>query len=219
MRVPGFRNGVSGCYVSRAVVHSILPLAVLEAVRNLDTPVEDGLAEFADELLVKRLGLSSTVAMQLAQYETLVGRGARFARPHVEALLRLVGRRPDADLVFSDAGRRAARRAVRRLSGLSRLAAHLAPSALGYPMARRAARAVLGGDLHREQQVPVALVRDSLAVSATPDGAACGVYGAAFAELLRLLVGFEGAMLHTSCRATGGAQCEWRAAPPDPRHH
>src|SRR6266851_1122243 len=153
MRVPGFRNGVSGCYVSRAVVHSILPLAVLEAVRNLDTPVEDGLAEFADELLVKRLGLSSTVAMQLAQYETLV---------------------------------------------------------------RRDARAVLGGDLHREQQVPVALVRDTLAVSATPDGAACGVYGAAFAELLRLLVGFEGAMLHTSCRATGGAQCEWRAAPPDP---
>ncbi len=219
MRVPGFRNGVSGCYVSRAVVHSILPLAVLEAVRNLDTPVEDGLAEFADELLVKRLGLSSTVAMQLAQYETLVRRDARVDPAHVEALLRLVGRRPDADLVFSDAGRRAARRAVRRLSGLSRLAAHLAPSALGYPMARRAARAVLGGDLHREQQVPVALVRDTLAVSATPDGAACGVYGAAFAELLRLLVGFEGAMLHTSCRATGGAQCEWRAAPPDPRHH
>src|SRR5229473_311289 len=134
MRVPGFRNGVSGCYVSRSVVHSILPLAVLEAIRNLDTPVEDGLAEFADELLVKRLGLSSTVAMQLAQYETLVRRDARVDPAHVEALLRLVGRRPDADLVFSDAGRRAARRAVRRLSGLSRLAAHLAPSALGYPM-------------------------------------------------------------------------------------
>ena len=200
------------------MVHSILPLAVLEAVRNLDTPVEDGLAEFADELLVKRLGLSSTVAMQLTQYEALVRRDARVDPALVEALLRLVGRRPDADLVFADAGRRAARRAVRRLSVVSRLAAHLAPNALGYTVARRAARAVLGGELRREQQVPVARVRDTLAVSATPDGAACGVYGAAFAELLRLLIGFEGAMLHTACRATGAAQCEWRAAPPDPRH-
>jgi len=45
------------------------------------------------------------------------------------------------------------------------------------------------------------------------------LYAAAFAELLRLLVGFEGAMLHVACRATGGDRCEWRAAPPDPRHH
>ena len=201
------------------MVHSILPLAVLEAVRNLDTPVEDGLAEFADELLVKRLGLSSTVAMQLTQYEALVRRDAGVDAAHVEALLRLVGRRPDADLVFADAGRRAARRAVRRLFGLSRLAAQLAPNALGYVVARRAAHAVLGGDLRREQQVPVARVGDTLAVSATPDGAACGVYGAAFAELLRLLVGFEGAMLHTACRTGGAPQCEWRAAPPDSRHH
>src|SRR5438876_95460 len=87
----------------------------------------------------------------------------------------------------------------------------------GLGFARRAARAVLGGDLRREQQVPVARVGDTLAVSATPDGAACGVYGAAFAELLRLLVGFEGAMLHTACRTGGAPQCEWRAAPPDSR--
>jgi len=37
-------------------------------------------------------------------------------------------------------------------------------------------------------------------------------------ELLRLLVGYEGAMLHVVCRARGGAACEWRAAGPDPRH-
>src|SRR5207245_899061 len=71
----GFRNGVGACYVTRAVIHSIVPLAVLEAVRNLDTPVEDGLSEFAEELLSKRLGLSHTVAIQLAQYATMVGRG------------------------------------------------------------------------------------------------------------------------------------------------
>src|ERR1700756_3070 len=108
-----------------------MPLAVLEAVRNLDTPVEDGLTEFADELLSKRLGLSPTVAMQLAEYEALVRRDAHVDRAHVEALLRLVGRRPDADLVFADAGRRAARRGVRRLFLFTRLAARAGPRALG----------------------------------------------------------------------------------------
>jgi predicted hydrocarbon binding protein len=193
------------------VVHSIVPLAVLEAVRNLDTPVEDGLTEFAEELLVKRLGLSPTVAMQLAEYEQLVRRDARVDPGHVEALLRLVGRRPDADLVFAEAGRRAARRAVRRLFAPWRVFGHFA--------ARRAARAVLGADLTREQHLPVARVADPIAINATPDGSACGFYGAALAELLRLLVGYEGAMLHTACRAAGAARCEWRAAPPDPRHH
>jgi predicted hydrocarbon binding protein len=200
------------------VVHSIVPLAILEAVRNLDTPVEDGLTEFAEELLSKRLGLSATVALQLAQYETLVRRGARVERAHVEALLRLVGRRPDADLVFADAGRRAARRAVRGLALPSRLAASLSPRVFGFGAARRAARNVLSAELRREGQIPVARVRDSLAINATPDGAACTLYASALAELLRLLVGFEAAMVHTSCRANGGDRCEWQAASPDPGH-
>ena len=200
------------------MVHSIVPLAVLEAVKNLDTPVEDGLTEFAEELLVKRLGLSPTVAMQLTEFEQMVRKDLRVESPNVEALLRLVGRRPDADLVFADAGRRAARRAVRRLSGMSRLAAHAAPRLFGHIAARRAARDVLGADLGREQRLPVARVTDPIAIQATPDGAACGFYGAGLVELLRLLVGYEGAMLHVACRARGEAGCEWRAAAPDPRH-
>jgi len=191
-------------------VHSIVPLAVLEAVKNLDTPVEDGLTEFAEELLVKRLGLSATVTMQLAEFEQLVRKDARVEPSHVEALLRLVGRRPDADLVFADAGRRAARRAVKRMSWVSRL--------FGHGAARRAARTVLGAELIREQRLPVARVTDPIAIQATPDGAACGFYGAGLVELLRLLVGYEGAMVHVDCRARGGSACEWRAAGPDPRH-
>jgi hypothetical protein len=77
---------------------------------------------------------------------------------------------------------------------------------------------VFGGELRRESHVPVARVADALAVQATPDGSACALFGTGFTELLRLLVGFEGAMLHVSCRALGGQACEWRATPPDPRH-
>ena len=64
-----------------------------------------------------------------------------------------------------------------------------------------------------------ALAQKALAIRATPDGAACALYGAAFTELLRLFANFEGSMVHVSCRGAGGAACEWRAAAPDPRHH
>src|SRR2546429_4626555 len=105
--------------------------------------------------------------MQLREYEGMVRRDAPADSSHVEALLRLVGRRPDADLVFADAGRRAARRAVRRLFVLTRLAARAGPRALGYVAARRAARAVFAGELRRESHVPIARVGDALAVQAT----------------------------------------------------
>src|SRR2546426_11321039 len=114
--------------------------------------------------------------MQLREYEGMVRRDAPADQSHVEALLRLVGRRPDADLVFADAGRRAARRAVRRLFLLTRLAARAGPPALGDIAARRAARAGFPGELRRESHVPGARGGDALAVQATPDGAACALY-------------------------------------------
>src|SRR5258705_3014798 len=91
-----FHNRGGRCYLSRAVVHSIVPLTVLEAVKNLDTPVEDGLTEFAEELLVKRLGLSPTVAMQLAEYEQLVRREGRLGSGDGAALLLPLRRGPPA---------------------------------------------------------------------------------------------------------------------------
>src|SRR5207245_3650073 len=195
LRPPGFRNGVRACYVSRAVVHSIVPLAVLEAVKNLDTPVEDGLSEFAEELLSKRLGLSHTVAMQLREYEGMVRRDAAADQAHVEALLRLVGRRPDADLVFADAGRRAARRGVRRLFGLTRLAARAAPRVFGYRAARRAARAGFGAGLRGGRTGPVARGPDAIALHAAPAGAAGALSGTGLTAPLRLLGGLGGRIL------------------------
>src|SRR2546423_3280403 len=172
-RVPQWGGGV---YVSRAVVHSIVPLAVLEAVKNLDTAVEDGLSEFAEELLSKRLGLSDTVAMQLREYEGMARRDVAADQGHVEALLRLVGRRPDADLVFADAGRRAARRAVRRLSGLTRLAARGGPRLFGYAAARPAARAVFAGELRRGGRHPLPRAAGRPPLPPAPGGAGGGLF-------------------------------------------
>jgi predicted hydrocarbon binding protein len=196
------------------MIHAIIPLSVLEAIRNLDTPVEDGLEEFADELLVKRLGLSPTVRKQITLYEHLVARDAMVGPEDATALLRLVGRREDHALVFADAGRRAARRAARRLLSLTRALTHL-PGALGraagFAAIRRAGRDVFGARVERRGNLPTAVIKDPVAVAATPNGDACALYAAAFAELVRLLLGFEGAMLHEECRARGADRCRWTA--------
>src|SRR5256885_710090 len=89
-RVPKWGPGVLG-FARRGPQNP--PLAVLEAVKNLDTPVEDGLSEFAEELLSKRLGLSDTVAMQLREYEGMVRRGAPADRAHVQGVVGLGGGR------------------------------------------------------------------------------------------------------------------------------
>jgi hypothetical protein len=94
-------------------VPAILPLSLLEAIRNLDTPVEDGLEELAEEIVVRRLGLSPTVAAQIQRYRQAAEREGRVYLDEAVSVLRLVGRRPDAPLVFADGGRRAARYAAR----------------------------------------------------------------------------------------------------------
>ena len=126
-----------------------------------------------------------------------------------------MGRRHDAALVFADAGRRAARYAARRVA--TDALARVSPNVLGRRLAARAARrgaaevfdAVLafGGGL-AEASIP-----EPVAVAAWPGGEACVFYEAAFAELLRLLTGFEGIMRHERCRARGDDACLWRAVP------
>ena len=61
----------------------------------------------------KRLGLSSTVAQQIERYREAAEHNASVPADEAISVFRLVGRRPDATLVYSDAGRRAARYAAR----------------------------------------------------------------------------------------------------------
>lgn len=187
-------------------------------MRNLDSPSDEEVAEYVDELLKKRLGLSDTVAAQINRYEVLVKRDDGVTGAEFEQILRLASRRTDAALVFGDGGRRAARRAVSRLSGWSRWASRRLPRFLrrrfGFRAARRAAGDVLGTALGREGGQPVAVLGAGWSVRATPDGASCAFYAAALAELLRQLIEYEGSVSHTRCRARGDAVCEWQAGGP-----
>jgi hypothetical protein len=200
--------------VSPVRAHAIIPLALFEAIRSLDSPTDDGLDEFHHELAVKRLGLNRTVLVQIERYQRLSRADKRVEREEVAALLRLVGRRPDAGLVYAEAGRRAARLAAARVALSLRAVRHVLPWSFGLYLARRAAADVLGMNVRRTGTAVEAAMDDSLAIRATPDGAACGFYGSGLAELLRAFTTFDGALLHDSCRGRGDQQCHWRAGPP-----
>src|SRR5918994_629125 len=137
--------------VPKPTVPALIPLSLLEAIRNLDTPVEDGLEELAEEIVVRRLGLSPTVAAQIQRYRHAAERGGSVEVDETVSVLRLIGRRVDAALVFADAGRRAARYAARGRGGSSRTLLKLSPQKvarrLALRSAARVARRAFGGDL------------------------------------------------------------------------
>lgn len=208
-------------------LHPLIPQSLLEAIRNLDTPLDDGLSDLSGELTAKRLGLSHTVAQQIERYEESAHRNQAVPTEEVILIFRLVGRRPDAALVFADAGRRAARYAVRQASTATRLGLRLIPKALrgrlGPSAAARIARDVLRIELTLMPKAEgeaaggfgaSARVAESLATLAGYPGTGCAFYSAGLAELLRVTSGFEGAMVHEQCRSRGDPSCAWRAAEP-----
>ena len=136
-------------------------------------------------------------------------------RDEAVSVFRLVGRRHDAALVFADAGRRAARYAAKRVAtdALARVSPNVLGRRLAARAARRGAREVFDAELAFTGGLAEATIGEPVAVTAWPGGEACAFHDAAFAELLRLLTGFEGLMRHAACRARGEAACVWRAVP------
>lgn len=196
-------------------VPALLPLSVLEAVQNIDTPADDGLGALEHELAAKRLGLSATVTAQIGRYRVQAGHGGDVDREEALAVFRLVGRRPDAELVYADAGRRAARHAARHLSTTARAIGAVAPGKLGrgarLRSASRLARRWLQIDAEPSGDLLRAEAAASLALAAREDGVGCRFYTAALGELLRLVARIEGAMDHEACQSRGDRRCVWRA--------
>src|SRR5262249_45159657 len=111
-----------------ATVDALLPLSLLEAVRDVDTPIDILDAELVDELRNKRLGLSDTVYSQIKRHSEAVRKGQRIAQDESVALAKLIGRRPDADAVFRTGGRYVAREAYRTISPVTRKLLRLLPA-------------------------------------------------------------------------------------------
>ena len=200
----------------KPTIPALIPLSLLEAIRNLDTPVEDGLDELAEEIVARRLGLSPTVAAQIQRYRQAADKGAAVDQDETISVFRLVARRPDAALVFADAGRRAARYAVRSRGRSSQTLSRMSPEPLarrlGLRSISRLVPTLFNGEVKEANGAVEIRMQAPISITALPHGEACAFYGAAYQELLRALTGFEGALLHTGCCSQGQDHCQWRTA-------
>ncbi len=198
-----------------ATVDALLPLSFLEAVRDVDTPVEDFEAELVGELRNKRLGLSDTVYKQIRRYSDAVRRNQRTAHDEAVALAKLVGRRPDAEAVFRAAGRFLAREAYRTVSPVVRRFMLMVPALLARPIAlrhtKRLSRRYFNGGVSRVGSSVYLEVRQSVTLESAPRSVGCAYYEAGLKELLRLLVNSVGGVEHVRCAARGEGACAWRA--------
>lgn len=192
-----------------------LPLALLEAVKAIDTPDAELGGDLVHELRNKRLGLSETVLSQIRRYQDAVRKQQRVPAEEAVALARLIGRRPDADLAFRESGRRWARAAIATIGSTRRNAATTLPSLLGRPIAlrqlRKVARRFMNATLVRQGSTLLLEAHAPVSVDAAAPGVGCGLYEAAFREALHVLANVDGAVDHVLCRARGDATCQWRA--------
>ena len=197
-----------------ATVDALLPLSLLEAVRNVDTPAELD-SEFVDELRNKRLGLSDTVYLQIKRYSDAVRKRQRTAQDESVALAKLIGRRPDAESVFRAAGRYLAREAYATISLPMRKLLRALPSVIARPLALRRARAIAeryaNGSVRRVGAYVLLEVPRSVTLNTAPASIGCAYYEAMLRELLMLLIGGVGSVDHVRCAGRGEGTCEWRA--------
>jgi bacteriochlorophyll 4-vinyl reductase len=196
-------------------VNPRIPLSLLEAVRRIDTPEEDPDAEYVQELRNKRLGLSDTVYQQIRRYSDAVKRGHMIPYAEATGLGTLIGRRPDAKVLFVSAGEILANDVYQAISpGRRRLIRH-APAIVGRRLAlgniRQIARRFFGGSLTSEGEFVSLTITDSVTVNSAPEGVGCEYYASAFRELLRLLINGGGSVDHVKWMEKGASSCEWKA--------
>ncbi|MEP7345457.1 MAG: hypothetical protein ABI877_09320 [Gemmatimonadaceae bacterium] len=198
-----------------APVDPLVPLSLLEAVRNVDSPIEDFDAELVGDLRNKRLGLSDTVYMQIRRFTEAVKRNQRATHDEVAGIAKLIGRRPDAEAVFRAAGRFLAREAYQTISPVSRRLMLVLPSLLSRPITlrhmRRFARRYFNGSVSRVGSSIYLEVPHSVTLDSAPRSIGCSYYESGLKELLRLLVNSVGSVEHHRCTTRSEGTCSWRA--------
>lgn len=196
-------------------VDALLPLSLLHAVRSVDTPQDDVEAEYTAELRNKRFGLSETVYAQIRRYSDAVKKGERTGAEEAAALAKLIGRRPDAEAVFREAGRHLANEAYRTIPFVTRQLIRIMPNLIARPMALRRANRIakryLNGGVRRVGSAVFLTVPQPVTLDQATMPRGCAFYEAVLRELLQLLVNATGAIEHIRCASRGEAECEWKA--------
>jgi hypothetical protein len=202
--------GAGGSTENGGQVLALLPLSLLEAVREHDRPSEFLEDEDMTTSLPRRLGLTDVVFSQIQRYEQAAGSGGRVPAAEVTGLMHLVLRRPDAESIVLETGRRVTRRRigddvpaiVRLLRRWDRL--------LFVPL-RGAVRKLLRGlvgDVKATVTRPL-VVRMPRAPLGNAGLHSCSVYTGALDELVRLYSARPHTVTHVRCTTRGDTVCEW----------
>lgn len=194
-------------------VAAAFPLALLEAVRDHDRPGEFLEDEDLTVSLPRRFGLTGVVGTQIQRYEAAQRAGRSVSYNEVMSLVRLVLRRPDAEQILAETGRRVARWHFRRTPQMWIGLLHRAPNVFGMRSARRnAARALQA--IHAGSTIEVlkpftVRMRDCATARLPESPAGCTLYNGLLEELILLYTGKTQRVTHTRCIAKGGETCVW----------
>jgi hypothetical protein len=197
----------------------LVPLALLEALRDRDRPTEVLEDENFAESLPRRLGLSDVVFSQIRRFEDAVRHGEAVPADEALDLLRLVLRRPDAAIILRAAGRSIARRHFeqRRRPAAGRMFGRGLPRPAVYLAVRRSLRTLVNrlfgrGAVRFFGRPLAARIDHPFTASASTDGTACVLVSAAIEELVFLYTRQRVSVLHARCEGRGDDACEWVVA-------
>lgn len=209
-------SGAAGAESSMKVT-ALLPLALLESIRQHDRPREMLEDEDLSESLPRRLGLTSVVESQIYRYEQARKRGNRVPGEEVQDLLRLVLRRPDAEAILLEAGRVVARRHYARAPAVVVATRRILPRRLAAAAARRAARQVVrriavAGEPDLSGPPLTLRLPHAITVPAEGPETACALVTGLLEELATLYTGARPAVRHQQCAGHGHPVCEWAVA-------
>lgn len=187
-----------------------LPLALLEALHALDSPLNLLEDEDTSTSMPRRLGLSAVVRAQIRRYRN-AGRGQRVPAEEAQDLIRLILRRPDAEAIIRRAGVEFVRR---QLQGKPNPATRLLPAGLSRVVLRLTIRRTLHNTLGNGQLAMVGTpttvqIGHPLTAGLDEAGLACGLYSAALEEIVFRCTGIRAPVEHTRCLSRGHEMCEW----------
>ena len=207
---PNAGTNADGNGENRGHVLALLPLALLETVREQDRPGEVLEDEDISVSLPRRLGLTGVVSSQIRRYEK-AGSNGRVPAAEVAGLMQLVLRRPDAGSILREAGRRIAHRQLGDTLPRTARVLRRWDRMVFIPLRRAAKRLLRGivGNVRTTISGRPLVVRMSRSPLGAAGSDACDLYTGAIAELVRMYSDRPHTVTHVQCTARGGAQCEW----------
>lgn len=197
-------------------VQAVVALRLLEAMRDMDLPLELLEDEDPTQTIPRRFGLSDVVERQIRSYKDDVKKRVRLTDGEIEGLFRFVIRRPDSPAVFHRVGRLLAER--QRSPRWMRYLPRSAQYAVARSRARKRLKRLFGRPIGGFGRGPFVVEgRAHVFHDVDPGGDACELLSGFGQEVLEQILGGSARVEHTLCQGRGDDLCRWEGELLEPR--